>query len=145
MSPETTKREGRSRKDPSSTEAINTEDVAKQEASDRPAPQRRSKGKADADSERTAALKQAVGRLRIRRLSLPMDRWLMILGGGLMVAGIAAIILGWYGAAHTPYGFEQLPYMISGGLLGVAVAVLGGLFYFAYWLTRQIQESRRQA
>jgi len=69
----------------------------------------------------------------------------MVVGGGMMVAGVAAIILGWYGAAHTPYSFEQLPYLISGGLLGVALAVVGGLFYFAYWLTRQIQEGRRQA
>jgi hypothetical protein len=55
------------------------------------------------------------------------------------------ILLGWYGASHTPYVFEQVPYLISGGVLGLALAVLGGLFYFAYWITRQIQETRRQA
>jgi hypothetical protein len=86
-----------------------------------------------------------VGKLRIRRISLPMERWLMVIGGGMMVAGVAAIILGWYGAAHTPFDFEQVPYLISGGLLGLALTVLGGLFYFAYWLTRQIQENRTQS
>jgi hypothetical protein len=35
--------------------------------------------------------------------------------------------------------------MISGGLLGLALTILGGLFYFAYWLTRQVHETRRQS
>ena len=39
---------------------------------------------------------------------------------------------------------SRRPYLISGGLLGLAVAVVGGLFYFSYWITRQIQETRRQ-
>jgi hypothetical protein len=30
-------------------------------------------------------------------------------------------------------------------VLGLALAVVGGLFYFAYWITRQIQETRRQS
>jgi hypothetical protein len=74
-----------------------------------------------------------------------MERWLMIVGAGLVIVGVPVIILGWYGASHTPYVFEQVPYLISGGLLGLALAVVGGLFYFAYWITRQIQETRRQA
>jgi hypothetical protein len=131
--------------DPGSTEAISTEAIA-DDAEILPA--RRGNGRTEqkgSSEQRTAALKQAVSKLRIRRFSLPMERWLMVIGGGLMVAGLGAIVLGWYGAAHTPYGFEQLPYLISGGLLGLALAVLGGLLYFAYWLTRQIQESRQQS
>jgi multisubunit Na+/H+ antiporter MnhG subunit len=74
-----------------------------------------------------------------------MERWLMIAGAAMVIIGLPVIILGWWGAARTPYTFEQLPYLISGGLLGLALALLGGLFYFAYWITRQIQETRRQA
>jgi hypothetical protein len=144
MSPETSRRRGRA-KDPASTEAISTAEIADDaEVLPRKDQPPGKNGAGPSGDRRTAALKEAVGKLRIRRISLPMERWLMVIGGGLIVAGIAAIILGWYGAAHTPYGFEQLPYLISGGLLGLALAVLGGLFYFAYWLTRQIQESRRQ-
>ena len=69
-------------------------------------------------------------------------RWLMIGGGALMGIGIAAIVLGWAGASHTPYVFEQMPYVISGGLLGAALAVIGGLLYFAYWMTRSLEEAR---
>jgi hypothetical protein len=35
--------------------------------------------------------------------------------------------------------------MISGGLLGLALTILGGLFYFAFWMTRQVQETHRTA
>src|SRR5688572_8039242 len=71
-----------------------------------------------------------------------LARWLMLAGGALMAIGLAIIVLGWAGASHTPYVFEQMPYVISGGLLGAALAVIGGLLYFAYWMTRNMEESR---
>src|SRR6266498_2508721 len=95
--------------------------------------------------ERAEKLKRDVSSLRTRSGGVSLERWLMIVGAGLVVVGILLIVIAWYGAAHTPYVFEQLPYVISGGLLGLALAVVGGLFYFAYWITRQIQETRRQS
>ena len=41
--------------------------------------------------------------------------------------GFACIILGWYGASHSPYLYQEIPYLISGGLLGVALVVGGGI------------------
>lgn len=61
-----------------------------------------------------------------------------------MTLGLMFIVLGWIGASHTPYVFEQLPYVISGGLLGVAMAILGGLLYFSYWTTRTLEQSRTE-
>ncbi|MGZ4144657.1 MAG: hypothetical protein ACXVPP_05820 [Actinomycetota bacterium] len=90
-------------------------------------------------------LRSSLGSVRARGTKVPVERWLALIGAGLIGVGIPLIILGWYGAAHTPYTFEQIPYMISGGLLGLALTILGGLFYFAYWLTRQVHETRRQS
>ena len=42
-----------------------------------------------------------------------------------------AIIFGWYGAAHSAYLFQEIPYLISGGLLGVALVAGGGFLFFA--------------
>jgi hypothetical protein len=83
--------------------------------------------------------------VRSRGSSIPVERWVALIGAALVAIGIPLIVLGWYGAAHTPYTFEQIPYMISGGLLGLAFVVLGGLFYFAYWMTRQVHETRLQS
>jgi hypothetical protein len=63
-------------------------------------------------------------------------------GAALIFVGIALILLGWRGAANTPLLFEQVPYLISGGLLGTALVALGGLLYFSYWLTVVARDQR---
>lgn len=73
------------------------------------------------------------------------DVWMLYVGGTLMPLGVLLIILGWLGAAHTPFTFEQTPYLISGGVLGLALVVGGGFVYFGYWQTVRIRESRQQA
>jgi hypothetical protein len=59
--------------------------------------------------------------------------------------GVIVILLGWIGAAHTPHVFEQVPYLISCGLGGLALAFLGGFLYFAHWLTALVREQRAQS
>ncbi|HVX17195.1 MAG TPA: hypothetical protein VHA73_04110 [Acidimicrobiales bacterium] len=73
------------------------------------------------------------------------ERTLMIIGGILAPIGILLVFVGWYGAAHSPYLFQQIPYLISGGLLGLALVFAGGFFYFAHWMTEAVREQRRQA
>jgi hypothetical protein len=74
-----------------------------------------------------------------------LDRWLLVVGGVLMPLGVVLILLGWAGAARTPLPFEQTDYLISGGILGLALVTAGGFTYFAYWQTVRIRESRAQA
>ncbi|MCU1590117.1 MAG: hypothetical protein JWP11_1373 [Frankiales bacterium] len=83
-----------------------------------------------------------VGRLRSRGGSGNLDRWLLLLGGVLMPLGFLVVVLGWIGASQTPLLFEQIPYLISGGLLGVGLVFAGGFVYFAYWQTLLVRESR---
>ncbi|MEX2393495.1 MAG: hypothetical protein WD826_03340 [Actinomycetota bacterium] len=96
------------------------------------------------DGGRLDRLSAAVSRMRGGR-RMDTDRMQLIAGATLAVLGLAAIIIGWYGAANTGFEFEQTPYLISGGLLGVALVFLGGFVYFAYWVTRLVRESRAQA
>lgn len=72
-------------------------------------------------------------------------RVLLILGGVLVPLGLALILLGWSGAAHTTDLFEQIPYVISGGLLGLALLISGGVCYLAFWLTQLVYATRRDA
>ena len=78
--------------------------------------------------------------LRTRRLV--GDSWMLVVGGLLLPLGVLLVVLGWWGASHTVFVFEQVPYLLSGGLLGLALVVTGGFVYFAYWLTLLVRESR---
>jgi len=94
---------------------------------------------------RFARLTAQVRGLRTRTWFGSNDRWLLIVGGALMPLGLLLILLGWAGASRTPLPFEQTPYLISGGLLGLGLVFAGGFVYFAYWQTVRIRESREQA
>lgn len=63
-------------------------------------------------------------------------RILFIAGAVLLPLGLVVIGLGWYGVAHTPYVYDQLAYLVSGGLLGIGITVCGGFLYFGSWLAR---------
>ena len=81
--------------------------------------------------------------LRIRRGAIASnDRWMLIVGGTLLPLGLVLVLLGWQGASHTVLLFEQVPYLISGGLLGLALVIAGGFVYFAYWMTLLVRENR---
>lgn len=94
-------------------------------------------------AERFARLADRAGALRGRgRGEGSADRWLLVVGGVAMPLGVVLVLLGWYGSAQTVLPFEQIPYLISGGLLGLALVVGGGFLYFAYWLTLMVREAR---
>lgn len=99
-----------------------------------------------APAERDARFAEGVRTLRVGGASIRLDeRLLMVLGGILVPLGIIVVLLGWWGAARSPYVFDQLPYVISGGLLGVGLIFLGAFLYFAHWMTEMVKESRRQS
>jgi hypothetical protein len=96
-------------------------------------------------ASRNDRLASQVQRLRTRAASGGLDHWLLIVGSILMPLGVVFILLGWAGASRTPLPFEQNDYLISGGLLGLALVMAGGFTYFAYWQTVRIRESRVQS
>lgn len=96
----------------------------------------------DVATGRLTRLSDRVRLLRTRAGRGELDRWLLVAGGALMPVGVLLIVLGWLGAARTPLVFEQIPYAISGGALGLALVFAGGFVYFAYWQTVRIRDSR---
>lgn len=54
-------------------------------------------------------------------------RLAMYLGVVFVVAGAVALYLGYNGAATNPLVQAQFPYLISGGLVGLALVLLGGI------------------
>ena len=80
-------------------------------------------------------LTERAARLR-GRTSTDRSKALFVVGGAAVSLGFAMVVLGYLGASHTIYVFEQIPYLISGGILGGSLVVAGGFCYFAFWLTR---------
>src|SRR5437899_1419947 len=95
--------------------------------------------------DRLARLREGVkGIGRSRRAGAALERPMLIAGGVMLPLGVVFILLGWYGAAHTGRIFEQIPYAISGGILGGALVIAGGFLYFGFWLTQLVHDGRRQ-
>jgi hypothetical protein len=74
-------------------------------------------------------------RLRSGDLDL-RNTWQIAVGALLLPLGVAAIVLGWSGAAHGRVDQQQIPYLISGGILGLACVMVGCFFFWAHWLYR---------
>lgn len=95
---------------------------------------------------RDARFAEGVRTLRVGGATLRLEeRILMVAGGIIAPLGVIVVLLGWWGAAHTPYVFEQVPYLISGGLLGLGMVFLGAFFYFTHWITQLVKEQRAQS
>jgi len=80
---------------------------------------------------------QSSGVAPLRNNSAQLLQTILFLAGAVMLPlGLVVIVLGWYGAAHTPYEYDQLSYLVSGGLLGLGLTFCGGFLYFGGWLAR---------
>jgi hypothetical protein len=102
-------------------------------------------GQATPVPTRLGRLAAVVDRARPGRSSRNVRKWLEWIGMAGIVFGFVCILLGWYGAANSPYLYEEVPYLISGGLLGVALVIGGGVLVRCAWSMRQIEEERRNA
>jgi hypothetical protein len=93
---------------------------------------------------RHAELAESTSRLR-GVSGLGAERVFQLAGWILPPLGIVLILLAWYGTASTSRVWQQIPYMASGGLLGVAFLFTGGLAYLASWLTKLVNDNAAQA
>src|SRR5690242_6092157 len=85
---------------------------------------------------RRLRFRDSLARLAQRGQAIDLLKVVLIPAAVLIVAGLAFMIFGWYGSAHTFRQIEQIPYLVSGGLIGLALVVLGGLLLAsAFWMT----------
>ena len=86
-------------------------------------------------SARRARFREAVTGLVSRAESADLLRWVLVPGAVAVALGFVLMILGWIGAARTFREIEQIPYLISGGLIGLALVWIGGLLLAsAFWM-----------
>jgi hypothetical protein len=61
-----------------------------------------------------------------------------VVGWVLVALGALALFLGWYGVSGEALTAKQLPYLISGGLTGIALIILAGVFLATEDVRRQL-------
>ncbi len=94
---------------------------------------------------------------RVQELHVPepkADREALLLkvGVALVVVGLVLILVAWFQASGTASVAEQVPYALSGGLLGIGLVILGSALVirfslarlFRYWLARIVYEHQTQ-
>ena len=67
-------------------------------------------------------------------------QWDRSLGAGAVIAGLVAILVGYHGVAGTPFPAEQIPYVVSGGVLGIALIGIG----LTSWLSADLRDEWRK-
>ncbi len=72
------------------------------------------------------------------------DNARMLVTFAMLAAGVVFVILGWYGAAHTNILAEQIPYLISGGLLGLGLIIVAGVMAAGAAQERSNDELRKE-
>jgi hypothetical protein len=80
------------------------------------------------------------------------ERRVLVVGALLVAGGFAAIIAGYWGASGTAKIYEEIPYLISGGIFGIALVVVGAFLVARYstakllrfWLARLSAEHQLQ-
>jgi hypothetical protein len=76
----------------------------------------------------------------VKLLQLCRNQWDRTAAVVLVLAGLVALVSGWIGASDTVLSFEQIPYLISGGLAGMCLIVLGS----AAWLSADLRDEWRK-
>ena len=58
--------------------------------------------------------------------------WRQVVGGAVVLAGFMTLAVGWWRISGTAKTYQQLNYLLGGGLIGAALVALGGVVIMAY-------------
>jgi hypothetical protein len=104
------------------------------------------------NQQRIDEFKRELDEMKVGVPSIENERWMLVGGIVLVVIGIVLIFGGWWGASGESSVAAQFPYLISGGVAGLACVVVGAVLfarysmtrYLRYWLIRMIYEQQAQ-
>ena len=86
-------------------------------------------------ASRRARFRESLRDVASRSTSDDLTRWMLVPASLLVIIGFNFMLFGWIGASRTFRQIEQIPYLISGGLVGLALVFLGGLLLAStFWV-----------
>ncbi len=101
---------------------------------------------------RVQAFRHDVAALEVPTATTRRESWLLWAGVAAVVVGIVVVFAGYWGASGTASVAEQMPYLLSGGGLGLALVIVGSVLVgrysmarlLRYWLALLVAEHRAQ-
>ena len=113
----------------------------------------RSDGRRGDEPDRLEEFQTELARLRSRGGTTSTEQRLLVAGVVLMPLGLVLVMIGYLGASGTTEFSSQVPYLISGGLLGLGCTIVGAALFLRYslgrylrfWLLRMIYEEHTTA
>lgn len=67
-------------------------------------------------------------------------QWDRVGAVALVIGGAVALLLGWIGVSGAVYPAAQIPYVVSGGLIGIFLVGVGGVL----WLSADLRDEWRE-
>lgn len=106
----------------------------------------------DTSTSRVDTFRDDVAALDVPTSTVKREAWLLWGGIALVVIGIVVVFAGYWGASGTANVADQMPYVLSGGGLGLALVIIGSVLVgrysmarlFRYWLALLVAEHRTQ-
>jgi len=71
---------------------------------------------------------------------LVRTQWDRCTAAVLVAGGVVALLLGWIGVSGTVLAYRQIPYVISGGIVGLGLIVIGT----GVWLSADLHDEWRK-
>jgi hypothetical protein len=94
---------------------------------------------------RRARFREAIATIGTRSTADDLIRWMLAPSAILLVLGFNLMLFGWIGAAHTHREIEQIPYLISGGLVGLGLVIVGALLLASTLWVAVMRKAREEA
>lgn len=107
----------------------------------------------DGPPDRLEEFQAELARLRVKGRSQDEEQRLLVAGIVLMPVGLVLVLIGYLGASGSTDFSAQIPYLLSGGVLGLGVTIVGAALFLRYslgrylrfWLLRLIYEEHTTA
>jgi len=104
------------------------------------------------NENRIQTFTEEIGELKLRGARADRERWLLAIGTVALVAGVALAVIGGFQASGTTEVGDQLAFLATGTLIGLALVIAGAALFVRYsiarfmrfWLVRLVHEHRSE-
>jgi len=104
------------------------------------------------NENRIQTFTEEIGEMKLRGARADRERWLLVIGSLALIIGVALAIVGGFQASGTQNMGDQIAFLATGTLIGLALVIAGTALFVRYslarfmrfWLIRLVHEHRSE-